>query len=1204
MKKLIYCALALATGLFAASCQQENLEPVAQGNTVTFEISIPEVATKGLGDNVSNINDLVYAVYYTTASSLEAVQNGSAGYELLYQKNYAKDVNPFNGGNTAIIPIELVNDKNYFVIFWAQNEDRWVVGESFDLRRVAYPAEGMNANDNDYAAFSGISFITSDNLSAKKSVILKRPFAQINIGTQLATEFTITPTTSSVKVNKAGTSFNLIKQVAEGEGSVTFKTANVPTNPDRTEDGKLVVNNTAYTYAAMNYVFANGNVDVEYTINTAAHGAVSNKVANVPVAANYRTNIVGRLLTSTADYTVVLDEFDTNNNSGDIEVITEGLVKNQNGDYEITNENGLACAMNTLFTLGGDFYLTKELYDMTGYDVTSPSVPEGVTLRIFGETPIVTRSTVSVDGVTIKGLEDALIDVVKGNVFISGVNLPDTGSVLVNNNQGGNVIVTETTATELVAEGDAAVEADNVKNLATLKAALESEDVKVIEITADIEANEVITISKSVIINGNDHTLTTSANRAFRLTASEIEVVFNDLQIVSTATMIYPEDVRGVSIDPSLSNVILTLNDCTIRFTDSTTCDWTYAVNVSGSGIGHKVTVIGGAYEGANVINVHSAKNTVTVKDATLTSKYPASDLYYGACIWVLQNQESSVYAEGNTFEGYNAKAFNLGTGTALEEKDNVDNTMFYDAGVYYVASAEKLQKAIDKANTGNNIITLVNDIVGNVTLIQKENVKFTINGDDHKYNGTIKIHSNSNHYTTSAVTVENINFETATSSLNFIEALENGSERYSTNITVQECTFTATGDAVNTAVGLQIKSSNNAKVLNCTSTDMHSMVQANSCNSNVEVKGCTINGKGGVSFTQVKEATVENCAITVSGYGIRYDGRVDNYGITVKNNNITAAQPFIARKMTGANNTITLEGENTLTTDDIYQIVITNGSDDADYVTPTGTYTLTGADDFVVYPVVNYGTKVSDGLYKKANEYYVANAAGLAKMNKMFEDQTAGTNAVMNLVADIDFTGYKWTTVDSHADTRFWISEINGNDHTISNLTITGQAMFRRFAGLGDVTIKDITFDNANVNSNGNINTSILTVQSYQNVLLDNVDVKNSTIIGGYKVAPLIATVYNENPSATITATLKDCDVTNTTVKATSYDFCTAGMVAFVYEDDNDHILFENCSVKNVKLYAPNVYTAHAAVYTAGSDTLYNEIEGVTVESVTFENI
>jgi hypothetical protein len=161
---------------------------------------------------------------------------------------------------------------------------------------------------------------------------------------------------------------------------------------------------------------------------------------------------------------------------------------------------------------------------------------------------------------------------------------------------------------------------------------------------------------------------------------------------------------------------------------------------------------------------------------------------------------------------------------------------------------------------------------------------------------------------------------------------------------------------------------------------------------------------------------------------------------------------------------------------------------------------------------------------------------------------------------------------------------------------------MFTRFAGAGNVVVKDITFDNAKVESTS-INTSIITGHSYQNVLLDNVDVKNSSITGGYKVAPLIGTVYNEDAS-TVTATLKNCDIEDVTVKAITYDFCTTGMVAFVHAGNNDKIEFENCTIKNLKLYAPNSYTAHAWIYTEGSEDLFNEAGGVTVESCTFENI
>ena len=270
------------------------------------------------------------------------------------------------------------------------------------------------------------------------------------------------------------------------------------------------------------------------------------------------------------------------------------------------------------------------------------------------------------------------------------------------------------------------------------------------------------------------------------------------------------------------------------------------------------------------------------------------------------------------------------------------------------VANRAELQAALDKEPTGiDHYIYFTDNIEGDVTDIQKPGRKVIIDGRDYKYNGTIKVHSNSNYYADAALTIKNLNFETSTASVNFIEALENGSERYSCNITVENCTFTATGEAVNTAVGVQIKSSKNAQVIGCTATNMHSLIQAQSCDESVLVQGCTVNGKNGVAFKQVRNAVVEGTTITAAAYGIRFDGNTDNYGITVKENIVTAAQPFIVRKMTGQNNTITLEGTNTLTTEAEYQIVITNGSDDEEYVKPTGTYTLTGADAYTVFPAL-----------------------------------------------------------------------------------------------------------------------------------------------------------------------------------------------------------------------------------------------------------
>ena len=255
-----------------------------------------------------------------------------------------------------------------------------------------------------------------------------------------------------------------------------------------------------------------------------------------------------------------------------------------------------------------------------------------------------------------------------------------------------------------------------------------------IKLLADVEATEVILLDKSITIDGNDHKVTSNATRVFRVTTSDTKVTLNDVNMVSRTVMVYPNDIRGISIDAGLQNVELTLNNCSVDFTQSSANDWTYAVNISGNGTGHKLTVNGGTYEGANVINVHGANNTVTVKDATLTSLYPANDVYYGAAIWVLQKQNSSVEATGNTFEGNHAIAFNLGTGTVLNESNNTDNTKLYvakaDADKYYYTFADAVAAA-------ENTVKLLFDQTDKGVVIDK-NVTIDFNGKTYTVNKTV----------------------------------------------------------------------------------------------------------------------------------------------------------------------------------------------------------------------------------------------------------------------------------------------------------------------------------------------------------------------------------------------------------------------------------------------------------------------------------
>ena len=124
MKKFIYSAAALVFAFFAASCQQENLEPVG-GNTVTYTVQVPDaLATKALGDDITNINVVHYEVYRTAAANTVAFTDAD---NLLYHKTATMS----NG--TATINLEVVNDQNYTVLFWAHVGDANGVSEAYNV---------------------------------------------------------------------------------------------------------------------------------------------------------------------------------------------------------------------------------------------------------------------------------------------------------------------------------------------------------------------------------------------------------------------------------------------------------------------------------------------------------------------------------------------------------------------------------------------------------------------------------------------------------------------------------------------------------------------------------------------------------------------------------------------------------------------------------------------------------------------------------------------------------------------------------------------------------------------------------------------------------------------------------------------------------------------------------------------------------------
>ena len=344
MKKILLFASALAGMFLAGSCQRENLEPVQQGNTVTYTVTVPDaLATKGIGDNVANVNTLHYEVYRTAVAETVTFTDAD---RLLYHKTATVT----NG--TAKIELELVNDQNFTVLFWAQVGETNEAYDVTDLTNVTLKSP-IKANQVDYAAFSGVDFIEGTDALTDKTIELTRPVAQINLGT---TEASLTAFDtrvgldgSSMTVSGLSNTFNVAKQIpgAALTSTTVYDKKNVPTTDP------LTVNSTDYIYVGMNYAgFApevGTPVTVSYVINT-TEGDIANTIENVPVKPNFRTNIIGNLITSKTAYTVELDntwgepaeEYEV----WDGKTLTEPTTINAAGEYLISKPSEWAWLAN------------------------------------------------------------------------------------------------------------------------------------------------------------------------------------------------------------------------------------------------------------------------------------------------------------------------------------------------------------------------------------------------------------------------------------------------------------------------------------------------------------------------------------------------------------------------------------------------------------------------------------------------------------------------------------------------------------------------------------------------------------------------------------------------------------------------------------------------------------------------------------------
>ncbi len=328
MKKTLFLAVAAVTALFSACSSDEvATNGATDGNmvNVTFNADFDQtLVTRGVaGESDGTAATKLYvAVYNASKELIPAISHiGTAAG--------GKDFVTVSG-KTATVNFQLVKGQTYNFVFWAQNPNATAGAVVFNptTGKVAVDYSKIKANDETLDAFTAHVNDLTVTGALSQNVTLKRPWAQVNYGSaqadwDAAVAAGITVAKSKVTVNNVYTTLNTLNGEVEGEATTTDVVLAANTIPASAATARtLTVSNTDYKYIGLNYLLV-GNEGQQSLIKADLEiqkesGEVINTLAfsNVPVQRNYRTNIVGNLLTSQTQFSITLDEnYDNESNN-------------------------------------------------------------------------------------------------------------------------------------------------------------------------------------------------------------------------------------------------------------------------------------------------------------------------------------------------------------------------------------------------------------------------------------------------------------------------------------------------------------------------------------------------------------------------------------------------------------------------------------------------------------------------------------------------------------------------------------------------------------------------------------------------------------------------------------------------------------------------------------------------------------------------
>ena len=301
MKRLIY--LLLAMPLFFTSCSKDEEMVSEESVQVSFSTELPKRIGTRASTTDLNVNKVVCAVF-------------EDGEEI----GTLREVITIQEGEDIVFAPRLIKGRTYDVVFWAMKDNNYDVDDMTAITR----ASGATAAESEFDAFTE-SVEVEVTGSKSETVTLRRPLAQLNLGvTQddwdaVASEktFGMKPTKMIITLTGKDT-FNALTGATTGEDKEVTYTLDVSG-----ED--LVAGDETYKSIAMCYVYPDAgqeNIDITYTIYDQDNDVIREDVTiqNIPLENNYRTNVVGGLLTGTITYTITFEkDFNTTENNATIE---------------------------------------------------------------------------------------------------------------------------------------------------------------------------------------------------------------------------------------------------------------------------------------------------------------------------------------------------------------------------------------------------------------------------------------------------------------------------------------------------------------------------------------------------------------------------------------------------------------------------------------------------------------------------------------------------------------------------------------------------------------------------------------------------------------------------------------------------------------------------------------------------------------------